>query len=329
MIGIHRGNWTVITLGFFMLTGCSIADYRNPIAELKVAIDISVTTVENIDQEITKAKNAALRNDVRDNKAFLLTPEDTCAKGKTTCSLVVRYLGTNTKPIEFPVTSMMPSAHVGLSGLKSYVANLKAIVEAETASKVSTSASEAIASATQIKTSVEKGFKALDPNAPALANIEKYNEPILVTMKWMISQYIDRVKYNALAAATKRAQPIIVSLNAYHELTSEAATELKSGKALSSYNKAQEAYDNAPKKDDRVIKALVQATSVYNSALKGTAAQPLKAFLDAHTKLEGSLNGDISLSEAIAAIKTLRKRADEFKEIIKNFNDIASKEGGQ
>lgn len=329
MIGIYRVNWTIITLGIFMLTGCSVADYKNPITELKAAIDISVTTVENIDQEITKAKNAALRSDVSNNKAFLLTPDDTCAKGKTSCSLIVRYLGPNTKPIDYPVTSMMPSAHVGLSGLKSYVANLKAIVDADTASKVSTSASEAIASATKIKASVEKGLKALDPNAPALANIEKYNEPILSTVKWMVSQYIDRIKYNALAAATKRAQPIIVSLNDYHGLTSESATELKSGKALSSYNKAQQAYDSAPKKVDSVINALDKASSVYNSALRGTAAQPLKAFLDAHTKLEGNLNGDVSLSDAIAAIKTLKKRADEFKKIIKDFNDIASKEGGQ
>ncbi|MFV1998564.1 MAG: hypothetical protein ACC641_11205 [Acidiferrobacterales bacterium] len=309
-----------------ILAGCSVADYKKPINDLSSAVDDSITTVEKIDQEVTEVQNIRWRKSISDGKVVLLTADNSCASGLNKCSLIIRLPDKHEKP--FPTQSLMPKALVGLKGLKDYVASLKAIVDAETASAVKTSANAAMASVAEIEAEITK---ANDANAVKPSTIKAYSEPALAAINWLVVQYVERVKYNALAAATKRAQPVIVRLAEFHQLSGDVAATLKAAAALKAFVKAQTAYDDADIKNATVINAYVNAAETFHDVLKGRAAQPLKKFLVAHTKLNDSLNGngDVTLADAIAAIKEFQQRAQEFKKIVDDFNKVAAAQAGE
>jgi hypothetical protein len=314
--------------GVLFVVGCSVTDYKSPINDLYDAIDSSVTTVKKIDQEITKAQNNRWKELIEKDEAFLLTPDDSCASGNKSCSLLIRFSGSHSKGSHFPAESMMPKALVGLSGLKDYVSSLKSIVDAETAGAVTASVNEALASAAKIEAEVAK---AKNPDAKSPEAIKGYSEPLIASVNWLVSQYVERVKHKALAAATKRAQPVIESLSGYNQTVSDAAATLKAAEALKVFSAAQEAYDAVDTKNDIVINTYTKAAEAYDIVLKGRAAHPLKQFLEAHTKLNDTLNnnGETSLADTIAAIKEFKKRAKEFKQIIDDFKIVAINQTGE
>jgi len=308
-----------IYAGFLFATGCSVADYKKPIGELNNAIHDSVTTVEKIDKEATRSQNARWRKLITANQAFLLTPGDSCASGNKTCELVIRIKGDSIeKP--FPVLSLIPNALVGLSALKGYVANLENIVNANTAAAVTTRANEALVSVSKIETQIAN---AMSPGGKPPSNIEAYSEPLIASLKWLVNQYVERLKYKALAASTSRAQPIIQSLADYHQATASAAATLKTASTYKLFVISQAEYDDAKTKTDGQISAYLKSAEAYNAALKSQSADPLKRFVEAHRILNRSLNGegDASLTDVVSAIKDFKDVASEFKKIVRNINE--------
>ncbi|MBT4966609.1 MAG: hypothetical protein HOM79_10340 [Alphaproteobacteria bacterium] len=301
-----------------ILAGCSVADYKAPIIELGTAVNDTASTVHKIDLEITKARNKRWLTLLASGNASLQTANNSCASGTKTCSLVIRFLGKDKGKSPFPATAQEKSDLAGLGGLKNYVAGLRAIVDAETASAVTTSANEALAGAAKIETSLAEAQKSVIPSG----TIKAYGEPVLAAVKWLVTQYVERVKYKALAAATLRAQPTIEKLAKYHGKVAEVVTANKSSYARKIFIKAQNEFDVPEKKSKINVNNFVKAAAAYNDALKGEAAQPLKKFLIAHTKLNDSLNGDgsTSLADAIGAIKDFAERAKEFSKIVDDIN---------
>ena len=66
------------------------------------------------------------------------------------------------------------------------------------------------------------------------------------------------------------------------------------------------------------------AAERYNRVLAAASTHPLAAFVEAHDKLDDQLNGDISLSEAFAAIEHLVEEAKAFKAIVDQFDQASS-----
>lgn len=302
------------------IAGCSVADYKKPIHDLGDALTESVMTVESIDRELAMAQNARWTALIEDNQALLQAAENECAAGTGACSLVIRLKDRSENT--FPTRSVIPNALVGLSGLKSYVASLKDIVDADSAAAVATSANEALASAAEIEAAISR---ATVGSAGQSGTIKAYAEPSLAAIKWLVSQYEERIKLKALQTAIRRAQPVIKSLAAFHDAIGAAAATIEESAALNAFVTAQQVYDDADTKTEGAIGAYADAAATFNSTLAGAVAQPLAKFREAHTKLNDSLNGDgsVSLADAIAAIKDFRQQVDEFKTIVEDFNKVA------
>ena len=336
MINLNKKR--IIALGaVFVLSACSVAEYAKPVTELKQGIDASTKAVEAIDKDLTKRTNAAWKAKLRSGKALLATSEGKtdkgeCALGAPACSMAVRNLGKDQLRIAFPVKSMMKDALVGMAGLRKYVANLKAIVDAKTASEITTHANAALASAAEIETSVKTALKdkkdgklQLTPNV-----VTAYSAPIAATVKWLVTQYVERQKYKALAAATQGAQPVIDDMEKYHETYGLVAAAFKESNHSTIFNDALSAYDKAIDDGltDGAINQVLAAAATYDDVLKGSSALPLKDFASAHKALNDSLNGDLSLKDAIAAIKTFKSKADDFKKILGDFQKVAKAKAG-
>ena len=156
-------------------------------------MNATASTIESIDKQLTGEKNKKLKELIADKKAILVTKPDSCSSDSSSCSLSI-VLGKDVCKKEkceypFPITSVMKNTIV--QELNNYVSNLNAIVNSETIGAITTSVSEALVSAATIEKTLAK---MKDPDVEPAALIEKYNSPVMASMKWLVSQYIDRVK---------------------------------------------------------------------------------------------------------------------------------------
>lgn len=303
--------------GLVFLSGCVVTDYKKPVSELGEALNVSVSTVIDIDRGLTQVKNDQLVKLIGSNKAVLDTSSNSCSSGTKKCSLVVQKLGSG-KLTHFPVKSTMPSAVIGLEALKSYMDNLEAIAGSDTVPSITRSINEALVSVASIEAAVAKA-NGTEDSSPKY--IKGYSEPFLVPFKWFVNEYVHRMKVKALASATERAQPAVESLAKWHQVNGQIAATVKDAKASKLFKSVQGSYDNAQQKTPGLINSFVEAASTYDASLKGRAAVPLSSFLKAHTKLNNHLNGrdNVSLADAILEIKKFKNEADEFKKIIEDF----------
>lgn len=310
---MYRCAAGVIAIIAITLSGCGVADYNKPITELKDAIDSSIATIERIDSKLTSARNESWRNDIKDNKARLKPTARSCTLNSSGCSLVIEHLSPEaTNP--YPATSVLPKSQTGLAALKIYVANLKAIVEADTAGKITAHTNAALVSITKIEISVAKAQGQSEPKGPIAA----YSEPAGAMISWLVGQYVETVKYNALAKATKRAHPVIVKLNNLHATIGKAAAAHELGTAHKTFTKEKAKYRKTKPKSKPVVGAYVAAVVAYGKALKASAAEPLTAFTAAHEKLTKNLNGEgsVTMADVLAAIGDLKEKAKTFKGLL-------------
>ena len=111
-------------------------------------------------------------------------------------------------------------------------------------------------------------------------------------------------------------------MSKYYKTISESAIAIEKSDALKAFSQAQMDYDGAEKKDDQSILAYTRAAATFDTVLRAATSEPMGSFLNAHTKLNDSLNGDASLSEAIKVIKDFKKQADELKKIMEDFKSV-------
>ena len=314
-IGLRTCAIAAVT--FLGLAACSVTDYKQPIGDMAAAVDQSIATINKLDQRITAVVDAQWRKDLADPKTARLLPfDDTCSLNDTQCRLRIRSKGIDKS---FPPTSVIPKARAGLAGLKAYVANLKSIVEANTVAAVTASANAALGSVKKIETAVAN---AGGPEAGTVAN---FGPPTVSAINWLVGQYVDYVKVRALKRATKRAQPVIDKLAEFYDDIGRAAADYELKTAGEAFVAAKKAYRAVKPPNSRSIDQYVAAAHKYDQALSATSARPLRAFADAHAKLNEQLNGDISLPEALAAIENLVERAKAFKAIVDEFDQASSK----
>ena len=319
MTRAHNGlrACAIAAIGLLGLAACSVTDYQKPISDMAAAVDQSIASINKLDQRMTAARNEQWRKDIADETALLVAASGACSLGKPRCLLEILHKGSS-QTSQFPSASVIPKARAGLTGLNAYVANLRSIVEADTVNKVTASANSALGSLKNIETAIEE---AGGPKAGLVAN---FSEPTGSMINWLVGQYVDYVKVQALKKATKSAQPVIARLASFYDTIAEAAATYDLGNAAADFVKAQETFDNATTINSQAINQYVSAAQKYDQSLRASSARPLKAFADAHAKLTDQLNGDISLSDALAAIENLVERAKAFKAIVDEFDQASS-----
>lgn len=308
-----------------LLSGCSVATYEEPIRDLDTAVETTVSTLTALDQRMTAARNARWRVGIIDGSILLIEPDEACTQGSSKCSLSIDVGQGN--PRLYPATTVIPKGHAGLALLQSYVQNLNAIVTADTADKVAASANRALGSLQNIEAAVASTENGSE------GRIKTFSEPVGSLINWVVGLYVDTVKFKALAWATAEAQPIINKLEDFNSTLGLAAADYEIGEASKIFIAAQAAFDEASESGNLTAESVdtyVEAAQVFDVALKASAADPLRAFAEAHRKLTQQLNGDgkVTLADAFAAIENLKTRADEFKAILDQFKSAANDNAG-
>lgn len=301
------------------LSGCTLPAYEQPISEMNAALSAAVTSIEAIDTRMTKILNERRTADVTAGRALLETKAGTCTLGADSCSLQVLYLAEG-ESFDYPLPSLMPNARKPLAALRSYVSNLQAIVDADTASAISTHANAAIGSIGSI-------HSILSPDAEV--PIKDYVLPASNLFSWAAGQYVTYVKASALADATRQAQPVIDRLAAFYDGQLDAVTSYSVGEASMVFIPRQEAFDDlAPgSAGPSAISAYAKAAVAYDQALRATSINPVRTFAAAHRSLSEQLNNkDGSFAPSFASINQLKVEAKALKDILDAFEAVSSSE---
>ena len=301
-----------------LTTACTVADYKQPVADLHTAVVSSINTVNALDAKLTNARNAEWSEKISEGKFSLSVPDGMCAAGTKGCSLQIEFRSKE-EPRRYPATTLIPKARLGLASLRAYVTKLKEIAEADTTGKVTTSAEAALGSVHKIENAV--GGKGL---------VASFTPPITAVIRWFIGQYEDYVKYRALAKATQEAHDEIVELARLASVLGESVGTYEDGAALEVFQEAQAAFDGAEAGGELTsahIAAYVTAAQSYDIVLKASAAAPLAAFEEAHRKLKEHLNREDgrTLAEALVAITDFVDKAKDVKGFVDLFEKASEK----
>ena len=315
---------TITTVIAGLAAGCSVTDYKEPIGELQTAIETSIDTVNALDAKATAARNARWRAGITEGKILLSETDGQCADGARACTLKIEFPG-DPKPRSYPAVTLMPKAKIGLEALRTYVGKLKSIVEADSVGKVTTAANSALGSAQKIEEAIAKAN-----GKESSGTIADFTEPSVAAIGWLVGQYVDYVKYRALAESTRRAQPVVARLASLHKSIGGAITALETADALKAFLAVQERFDSAVdngKLSSAIVDDYVAAAAGYDVSLNASTAAPLQAFVATHAKLMKQLNreGGVTLADATAAIADLRDRAKALKAVVEGFTEVTEK----
>jgi archaellum component FlaC len=306
----------------FFLGGCAtIADYSEPVSRLEKAINDSATSIEAIDTDITARQNRKLKEKIIAGSLLLDATNNECAAGKDNCSLIVlqETEGVAKAVSAYPLKSSMPKAIEAMDQVKMYVGRLKSIVDADTAAKVTASANATLGSLEEIANQIanESGQASISKN-----KITEYKEPVMGLIEWITNKHVERVKKEALAKATRDAQPVIEGLTTFYATAAQSQKLAEFSGFHDSFIKNQEKFDDIPVTSS-AVDSYVLAAANYQVALKAQAANPLKAFETAHEKLKKQLNGEddkkTTLADVAAAIERLEQEVKKIKELVDSF----------
>ena len=145
-----------------------------------------------------------------------------------------------------------------------------------------------------------------------------------------MGQYVDYVKYRALAESTSRAQPVVARLASLHKTSGNAVMALETVDVLKAFLTVQKRFDDDAddgKLRPAIVDDYVAAAAAYDVSLRATTAAPLETFEATHAKLTKQLNrtGGVTLTDAFAAIADLHERAKAFKAVVDSFIDVTEK----
>lgn len=304
-----------------LLTGCAVIDFEKPIKDMAAAVDLSVDSINKLDQNLTAYFNDGSKKKIVGEKLFLKYSEKNCRPDLSGCSLGIYKSVAGELVLEersFPVKSLIPRSRVALAGLKKYVANLQAIVESDKAGEVTTSANTALANianennATGIK---DNGKKESEESAT-------FSHSGIDAIRWLTGRYIEYYRIRALRTVTSEAHPVVKNLENIYKEIQEAATENVRLVADGKFMVAEDNYDTAfiskdLKTREEAIDSYVKAAAEYDHKLRASGSLPLQAFVDAHSKLMMHLNKkNVSFSDVLGAIENFVAKANEFKEIV-------------
>lgn len=307
-----------------LTAGCSVSDYKEPIGDLQAAVETSIDTVNALDAQATAVRNSRWRAGIAKGEILLSESDGQCADGVAACTLQIEFRGDSKPPRPYPAETVMPKAKIGLEALRTYAGKLKSIVEADTVGEVTTAANAALGSVQNIEEAIAKAN-----GTESGGRVADFTKPSVIAIGWFVGQYVDYVKYRALAESTRRAQPVVTRLAALHNSIGRSVTALEASDALKAFVAAQEQFDNAAADalTPAIVDDYVAAAAAYNVSLKASSATPLAVFAETHAILTKQLNrdGGVTLADAYAAIADLRERADEFKAILDGFVEVIEK----
>ncbi|GAB4353938.1 MAG: hypothetical protein Kow00114_03440 [Kiloniellaceae bacterium] len=323
--GLRPGGGLRGAIGAALLLGlaaCSTTDYSKPVNDFAAATGNAEKALADLNAQVTTAYRQVLTDAIRDNDVRARPASGDCLTRSERCRLALIDRQGAVQEFYPPEPPLVQLTAV-MGQISGYAQNLKALLEADSASKVAGSVNAALGSVQNLAETVAKADTA--PGATP-EKIPQFATPTAAAVNWIAGQYIESVKYRGLQRATKEAKPVIRKAADIFSTTSAFISDVPRAQLADEVAAADDAY--RANRNDANLDKLVKAAAKYDALLSSTPPDLFKRLGDAHDALADSLQGDaITIGEAIGKIEAFAAEAQKLAKILKDIRAIVPNEG--
>ncbi|MEZ5830017.1 MAG: hypothetical protein R3D05_02420 [Dongiaceae bacterium] len=299
---------------------CSTADYSKPVNDFAAATGNAKSALTDLNAEVTAAYRVYLDKSIAKGDLLLTHESNDCEVESDRCRLIVLDKnGENAGdyPPEPPLTRMT----LLMGEIDGYAANLKALLEDNTAQQVEADVNAALGSIQHLATTVSE---LQTPPGAAPADIPQFATPVGEGVNWVLGQYIERVKFKGLQRATAEAKPVIRRAADLFDIASSVAAAPRVEMA----NEVAAAQDAAQTSRDRTGNdAYAKAAAKFDALLAEGPPEMFQRMAAAHDALAESLQGEhMSLATVNARIQDFAAQAEQLAKILRDLRALAAQQ---
>src|SRR5262245_39700341 len=163
------------------VAACSTADYTKPVNDFAAATSASKTALAELNTQVTKAYREVLDASIVKGDVLLQQKAGDCEVGSVRCRLVL--IDKDRKEVEpYPPEPPLANMAILMSEIDSYAANLKALLEADTAEKAQAQVNAALGSIQQLATTVAS----INAGGGTPADIPSFATPAGEAVNWVV-----------------------------------------------------------------------------------------------------------------------------------------------
>jgi len=301
---------------------CSTTDYSKPVNDFAAATDNAEKALAELSTQVTDAYQGVLEGGILSRRTFLQFSQDECLVASPRCRLAVIDPDSGARefyPPEPPLIQMT----LLMSQINRYASNLKALLEADSASQVETQVNAALGSVQNLAETVPEA-RAKQGVAPA--DIPPFATPVGAGVNWIVGQYVEGVKYKGLQRATAAAKPVVREAADLFATVSAFVSDVPRKDLANDVSKTLDAFrDNG---DAANLAKLRQSAAKFDALLTSTPPDLFKRLGDAHDALADALQGgEVSIATAIGKIEAFAAEAETLAKILKDIRAIVPDNG--
>ena len=308
-----------------LLGACSTAEYGKPVNDFAKATDDASTVLAQLNTQVTQAYGEVLERSILNRRALVRFQSgqgsQDCLTTSERCRLEIVTRDGKVEP--YPPVPPLARMSLIMTQMNRYAANLKALVEADTARAVETDVNAALASTqnlAQILADLQGGGKSQP--------VPQFATPVGAAINWVVGQYVEHVKFAGLQRATSAAKPVVREAGGLFATTAGFVSDVARADLAEDVSRAVDAFRTSGSKAN--LAALAQSAARYDALLNATPPQLFQRMVAAHDALAESLQGEnVTLVAAIARIEAFAVEAKTLVKILKDLEAVAAaKQGG-
>lgn len=300
-----------------LLGGCSATQYGKPVADFAKATADARDGLEGYSSTVIQGqKDLNLGKAVAQPVGVRPHPGD-CGPNSPRCRIVLLTRRDDPAPLPLSPESPIPNIIKLMSAIAAYAGGLEKIVNSDAAGQVEANVIATGASVARIAELV--------PGAGPVS-FAAYAQPVSALAGWVLGQYVESVKLDALKYAVSRADPVIgASYDALAAVAAQATNEMRTRMA-ETISSRRDTFRDARTREN--LESVVTAAEAYDALLRSNAAPDavFKDLVKAHADLNKALHGqNVSLASLIEQIGHFQAQAEKLAQVIAGFQKAQKK----
>lgn len=307
------GHLTLAAAVIASATACSVADYKKPVSDFAEATQNVEEALLVLDEQVTDAYAALHRRRAVGGEEFVQFDTDDCQVTSTRCRLVVVDRNNQKEPLT-PDPALRKMITL-MRAIRTYADGLSAIVNADTAEKVTTHVNATLGSVENLAATVAKLG---GPDTTSSIDLSEYTTPVGQAVNWLVGQYVAKVQLDGLKRATKDAKFVIADAANLFGLVTEVASDVPKLALANEVSKRLDTFRASP--SDNSLEKLIESAAKYDRLLLAKPPTIFARLSAAHDALADKLqNDELSLAIVMAKIEAFATEAETLAEILKDL----------
>lgn len=312
-----------LSLGITVGAGaCSTADYSRPVNQFATATAEAQETLSGLNTLAADAYTEIIKKRILERRLLTQMDKDSCLTDSMRCRLAA-LRPDGTKWENYPPDPPLAQTVVLMSEINAYAANLKSVVEADTASKVSAQVNATLGSIQNLAETVAELDGEDDGKA---ATVPQFATPAGAAVNWIVGHYVETVKFSGLKHATAEARPVIRDAADLFSRIAGTLSVIPKTELAEEVSSAADVLRTSLTEQN--LARLQKAAAEYDALLTSAPPEVFTRLGDAHDALAASLQGEtVTFGEAVARIERFSAEVGNLAQILRDLRAIVPEDG--